>query len=530
VAVEAVVGAEAREAAGLRLAWRGFAFVPGCAAGAPSIDRFARIAAAGGVPAAARALRGQYLAVVEDPARAATYAFVDDSGYFHAFRSPGGAGEDFPALAEAAGLGPGDLDPEAVAELVTQGQVAFGRTLFAAIRRIGPDEVVVLPWAGGGTQTEPKPPPPAGPEPAPLPAQLERLLPTLDGLRISADLTGGLDSRLLAVALARLGVPFETATAGRPDGDEVRLARRVAAALGREHHVLVHRPEDLPADLGRLLGDAGCLADPLVYHRDLQLQRARAERGVDLVLNAQGGEGFKDFFWQQDFPRYAGGQADLERLWRIRIAKPHAGLAPLAGAHAEARDALAARYVERLEAYRARTRTGTYDRIFFEVRSRDVNGRGLTVRNRTLPTFAPLLDRDAVALAATLPVRARVFNGYHRRAITALDPAVARLPTTDGGMTASSAPAALPLDAARWAVTRAVRLARKRVPRLRALPAESPLPPLIAQLRASPEPARAVERLRGAGILTADATPETLHDAHLGGVVALGTLVARLGG
>src|SRR3954451_23816556 len=85
--------AERCEAAGLRVSWVGVAFVPGQPAGRPSIARFAERAAGEGVAPAVDALRGQYFAAVETGAE--TLAFVDPSGYFHAFPSPDGAAEDF---------------------------------------------------------------------------------------------------------------------------------------------------------------------------------------------------------------------------------------------------------------------------------------------------------------------------------------------------------------------------------------------------------------------------------------------------
>jgi Asparagine synthase len=514
------------EGEGLKVRWRGFAFTPGERAGAPSIARFAARAAREGAEHAAGDLRGLYFATVEDEARRATYAFVDPSAYFHAFHSAEGAGDDFLSLARGAG----ELDPEAAAELVTQGQVAFGRTPLASVRRIAGGEVVAVPWAGGEATVIAKRLPPLDERPAePLLAQLEAMVPALEGRRISLDLTGGLDTRLVAVALARFGVPFETATVGRSESTEARIAARVAAALGREHHVVGHRPETLADELDELLLSAGCLVSPLVSHRELQLQRDRARRGVDLVVHGLGGEGLKDFFWQQDFPRYWGGGADLERLWRMRIERPQAHPAPLAGAYAAAAAALPAAYVQRLERYRMPLRTQTYDRIFFEMRSQDVNGRGLTLRSQIVPTFAPLIDRDVQRLGYCLPRRARVFNGFHRRLLTQMAPEIARIPTTDGGMSASSRPAALPADAARWVGSKAWRLAKKKAPaRLRPLPAESPLPPLNRLLRTLPVLDASVERLVAAGVFRPGTTATDLADGHLGGTVALARLLEEI--
>ena len=529
-AVEADPRSVSIEASGLRVHWTGFAFMRGHASGDASLERFAARAATDGVGAAAAELRGLYLALVEDPRRRETCAFVDPSGFFHAFRSPAGAGDDLLALARAGRCTTADLDPESAAELVTQGQVAFGRTTLRPIRRIGAAEIVRLPWSAEAPAIMEKTLPALWTPPGRgLSAQLEQLAPALAGRRISLDLTGGLDSRLLAVALSALGVEFETATVGAAGSEDVRLAARVAAAMGCAHHATLHDPGALPAELDSLLTGSGCQVDPLTSQRELQLQRARAARGVDLVLHGAGGEGLKDFFWQQDFPRYRAARADLRRLWRMRIERPGARSAPLAGAYGEAAARLTASTVERLEAYRVPGNTTTYDRIYFEVRSRDVAGRALTLRSRIVPTYAPFADLDVQRLAYSLPRRTRAFAGLHRRRLTALAPDIARLPTTDAGMTGSSAGAAIPGDAVRWAGARTLRLAGKLGPAaLRRPSPESPLPPLVRVLRTMPELDAAVQRLRAEGILRPDATADGLADGHAGGVVALARLLEEL--
>jgi hypothetical protein len=529
-AVTSGASTAALEAAGVRVSWRGFAYVPGHAAGAPSIERFAARAARDRATEAAAELRGVYLAVVEDRTRRVTHAFVDPSGLFDAFWSAGGVGDDFLALARAAGCSAGDLDPEAVAELLLHGHVHFGRTPFASIRRIGAGEVLAVPWDGSGPRLAVKSlprldePPPLG-----LLAQLERLVPALEGRRVSLDLTGGVDSRLLAVALARLGVPFEAATAGAAGSVDVTIARRVATALGRPHHVTTHRPEALGDEIEELLIGSGCVVDPLLAHRDMQLQRERAARGIEVAVSAVGGELLKDFWWLQDFPRYRSPRADLDRLWRTRVARGQAGRAPLAGEYATAADHLAAGFVRRAERWRRAINTETYDAIYFHVRMPTTAGRSLTDRNRVLAACAPLLDLDVARLGFALPRRARFFNGFHRRTLTALAPEIARLPTTEGGVSASAAAAMLPLDGLRWARDKAGRMARKAGLRRARPPVDSPLPALYRQARALPMLGDAVDRLREAGVLAGGCSAAQLTDAQLGGTLALARLLEELG-
>ena len=67
--------------------------------------------------------------------------------------------------------------------------------------------------------------------------------------RILLPLSGGVDSRLLAVALARLGAPFEAVTLihQETEGTDWEIAHRVATALGVPHHPWSFQADDFVA-------------------------------------------------------------------------------------------------------------------------------------------------------------------------------------------------------------------------------------------------------------------------------------------
>lgn len=58
-----------------------------------------------------------------------------------------------------------------------------------------------------------------------------------DSKRVGLYLSGGLDSRLIAGCLAKRHTTFATISYGDPESIDVRLARRIAASLGSQHHV-----------------------------------------------------------------------------------------------------------------------------------------------------------------------------------------------------------------------------------------------------------------------------------------------------
>jgi hypothetical protein len=115
----------------------------------------------------------------------------------------------------------------------------------------------------------------------------------------------------------------------------------------------------------------------------------------------------------------------------------------------------------------------------------------------------------------------------HRRIVTRAAPEVARIGTTEGGVSVSSEPRRVAADLVPYATDKGRRLVAKlrQVRRGTPLSAHNPdHPGLIPAARRSPEFARAVERLLDAGVLaTAD-----FPDRYVGRVLTLGMLFERL--
>lgn len=124
------------------------------------------------------------------------------------------------------------LDPEGVAGFLAWGHPAGERSLRLGVRR----SPLVIPVE----------PPDPDPRSLPVDARADRLWELLvEATRGPGwcTLSGGLDSRAVAAA-AGVGQPRVVATFGDPDCVDLPVARRVAAALGAEEHVVT----DLPGD------------------------------------------------------------------------------------------------------------------------------------------------------------------------------------------------------------------------------------------------------------------------------------------
>ena len=136
----------------------------------------------------------------------------------------------------------GDADPLLYAGLLGPGYPLGAVTPFAGVRALGPATTC---HAAGGQMTETghaalTSPDPGDPEAAARVA--EALVQAVTPLRdvtgpVELSLTGGKDSRLIAAALARAGVPVHARTYGFADHPDVIIAAQVARELGLEHEI-----------------------------------------------------------------------------------------------------------------------------------------------------------------------------------------------------------------------------------------------------------------------------------------------------
>ena len=118
-----------------------------------------------------------------------------------------------------------------------------------------------------------------------------------------SDLTGGYDSRLLNLFLARANARFRTTTSGDESHDDVRIAREVARLAGWEwipYSLPANWPQMLPPLAREALVWSDGHLDVLQAAEVLWGHREKCEWAKSLVTGG-GGEHFRGNAWQQEF-------------------------------------------------------------------------------------------------------------------------------------------------------------------------------------------------------------------------------------
>lgn len=426
----------------IRVYWEGLLFVDGTASGEESIKLFINELKKVGITKACHILKGVFFIIVENKSDDDLYIFVDNAGLYQAFYTNNNISNSFLELIKHEKCKVTDLDPEAVYEFLYFGYFFLDRTFFRFVKKIPGDKVFHYTCKDGKRHVLDKNISyfnvASINELKSFDEIFEKLAISLSNRNVSIDLTGGVDSRLIAAVLGYYGMKFETASSGgTADYEDVAIARDVANALGHPYYSTVHSISSLEEDLTDLFFSTDGLYDMLYYHRLLQFAKSRVSRGMDTMISGVGGELFKDYWWLQDFPFYNKHSPNIERLVDIRIMtfKPIQDV--LTKNYSEIGRSLRSKIIQELSRYSLETNTKTYDNIFFNFMMKNVGGRGLTNNSFFIQTYAAYLDLDMIRIGFNLPRRLRFFNMFHRKEITRINPLIARIPTSEGGITVS---------------------------------------------------------------------------------------------
>ena len=299
--------------------WRGFLYLDGIAAGEKSVLKFLEhVTSPQELVAKSGRLKGTYFLALRDAHSGNHYAFVDPGGLFHAFYSARYAATSFLELAAAEKAGAGDIEPEALVEFFHFGSLSFGKTLFSTIRRLDPESVLCVS-ALDRTELLPRPVRDLNSPPVHSFEQcLTAFTHSVVGEKVSVDLTGGIDSRLLAVMLDYLSLPFELAISGVQGNTDITLAERVAGELKHPLHVAHHDVDGLEGSLPEMFSTCDGSFDVLKAHRPLQLQRQRRQRGISLSVTSVGGELFNIFGGSRTF-RFTRANSRTSRAYTTLV-------------------------------------------------------------------------------------------------------------------------------------------------------------------------------------------------------------------
>jgi asparagine synthase (glutamine-hydrolysing) len=281
-----------------------------------------------------RHLRGSFALAVVEPQKSAALLAVDRVGIERLTYRATGDGLLFATSIDGLRAHPsftGALSAQAIFDYLHLSVIPGPDSVYRDVRKLLPGES--LEFAGGRATLRSYWQAPPEPEAAPpfadlaqsmvdhLQAAVDRALDGIDGRRVGAFLSGGLDSStVLGLATRRLGAPVKSFTIGfDTEGfDERSYADIAARHYGSEHHTYNVTPADAAALLDQV---ATAYDEPFGNSSTVPTffcARLARDHGVDLMLAGDGGDevfaGNERYVQQEVFELYSRVPAAARRV------------------------------------------------------------------------------------------------------------------------------------------------------------------------------------------------------------------------
>ena len=510
-----------------RVCWRGFVYKPGSKAGADSLSELTT-AREEDIPRVSARLKGSYFVAVHCEESGNTHAFVDPAGLYHAYYSQKRIGTSFLELCTLEHCSADDIDPEALVEFFHFGAIFGDRTFFQAIRRIGSE--TVLRSNRSGIVRLARPVADIGERPqGTFKSLLRELVVAARDERVSVDITGGADTRLLAVALAYLGMPFEMATSGRPALEDIEIGAKVAEVLGRPYYPTYHSARRV--DWEELFFRSDGIFDVARNSRLIQLQHDRKSRGMTLSISGAAGEFFRETWWMHDFPLYVRRKARLSGMYSLHVAPSplehrllHRQYRPISNGQREM-------FLRRFSRHVVPGATRTYDQLYYYFAVRTWAGGFVSSSADLVNVSVPYADRDVVRIGYHRPRLERMLGGFHRKITTKYSREAAKVPTTEAGASLEAGAWPVSIDLWRFVMDRSQRFLTKMSARafgktyLQANPDD---PDVLSDLLRTLSMRKSTEALADYGVLSQAFAAHALPRRYAGRIFVLDRLFEHL--
>lgn len=244
--------------------------------------------------------------------------------------------------------------------------------------------------------------------------------------KVWSDLTGGFDSRFLAVLLERAGIPFKANFVGADEHPDVQIAKQIVAATGWEHqHFELPRTwaEDAPAYLDEALERGDGHLNVLLMLRPLWVHHCESTQ-FSTLLSGLGGEMWRGLNWWSERAALGSPTVHYERqLWSLMHPVP---AEVLTGDARAVQAELGKQFQQIGEAFVDAPNTFKLDAVY-AYRETAHAGAWSTCAAGLLRILPAMFSKDIVTFVMSLDYRWRADNALVKHLLARYKPALAEI-------------------------------------------------------------------------------------------------------
>ncbi|HAV91857.1 TPA: hypothetical protein DCW38_01580, partial [candidate division WOR-3 bacterium] len=376
----------------------------------------------------AREISGVYFICVRDKRKNEIYILIDNASLFKVYYGNNFFSDSILQIAKQEGLTSANVNREKILEYIRFGGFFPPDTLFDNIKQLSGDEILfvnrekefkILKKEESVSCIE-------------FEDFFDELEISLNNSKISCDLTGGMDSRLLAVALNFHKMDLSLFTASSQIKKESSIAKKISDILGIEHLEIENTLSDPDFELksSDILSEG--LVNTINMHRNIQVADFRKRHGFNLIFNGNGGALYKEIYMMHEFPFYTIGKLDAARTYRMRIEPVKFQFDILEKNMSALKDEVDESVISKIKSVLLSKKSDSLMNIWYKLELPAVTGAlSSTITNNYYDVYSPFLEYSLFLYSIRQNVSEKVFDMWHRKLITKYNRRVARLSTTN---------------------------------------------------------------------------------------------------
>ena len=224
----------------LSLGWKGLFYWPGETAGAKSAERLEKELGKASLAELAGALHGVFGLVLHDRQSSSWSIMADNYGLYRVFYDGETVATSFLELLDQRRRQGNSIDVESLLDYIAHCAVYEERTVVQGVRQLRAGEILELRPGNRPWLVRKSLPARDGGSPEHVIDYYADLATALAPIRLSVDITGGFDSRVVACMLRQNRAVFDGGMAGFAENSDSLAAREVAKILGCDFHFVRH--------------------------------------------------------------------------------------------------------------------------------------------------------------------------------------------------------------------------------------------------------------------------------------------------
>jgi hypothetical protein len=255
--------------------------------------------------------------------------------------------------------------------------------------------------------------------------------------KITMDLTGGYDSRLVFSMLKDKGLDINLFISGKKDSKDVLIAKKISKIT--KYYIdffQVKKSKLNEKKLWELFEFGETIYSLKSSYRIKNFAEFRKNKGYNLRITGDGGVLYKDWWWIQDFPLYNKKKIDVDKFYKQRIKLTNINRDLFTDSVKESMYRAENNIINNIVKLKKETNTKSYDFFYFNLKGNLIS-KANNCFSKYIPIYSPLWEKELVSFSYDLKRKDRFFYNFIRKMITKNAPELSKI-RTEYGMNASN--------------------------------------------------------------------------------------------